>query len=128
MESRSDGDETKGSATSFVQAWDYREAREASRSVHPAGPKDPTVTKSCLLSRVALVHSVVLPRSEGWRGDAWAWYKPLTHRDSINLDTDSPVWPTGHWLPGHCFSVVAAFFDRTISSGPSWGLLLYAFL
>ena len=67
MESHRDGDETKGSesAYSFVQAWDYKEAREASRSVNPAGPKDLTVTKSCLLSRVALVHSFLLPRSEG---------------------------------------------------------------
>ena len=65
MESHRDGDEIKGSAYSFVQAWDNKEAREASRSVHPAGPKDLTVTKSRLLSRVALVHSFLLPRSEG---------------------------------------------------------------
>ena len=40
--SHHDGDETKGSVYLFVL--DYIEAREASGSVHTAGPKDLTVT------------------------------------------------------------------------------------
>ena len=46
MESHHDGDETKGSVHSFVQ--DHIEAREASRSVRTAGPKDLTVTSSLI--------------------------------------------------------------------------------
>ena len=42
MESHHDDDETKGSVYLFMQ--EYIEAREASGSVHMAGPKNLTVT------------------------------------------------------------------------------------